>query len=71
MRVIAFVVMVALAVASVLEGSVALAVVFGGVKALIVGLAYMELRDAARPHALGFAAGMVALTGVLLALLWG
>ena len=62
MRRIAFAVMVVLAIVSILEGQLALALLFGGLKALIVGLEYMELRRAARPHAVGFALAMIALT---------
>lgn len=67
MRMIAFAVMAALAVVSVIEGELALALVFAGLKALLVGLGYMELRGAARPHAVGFTLAMVALTGGLVA----
>jgi len=62
MRRIAFAVMVVLAIVSILEGQLALALLFGGLKALIVGLEYMELRHAARPHAVGFALAVIALT---------
>lgn len=68
MRRIAFAVMVVLAVVSILEGQLALALLFGGLKALIVGLEYMELRRAARPHAVGFTLGVVALTIGLVAI---
>jgi hypothetical protein len=61
-RKIAFAVMVVLAIVSILEGQLALALLFGGLKALIVGLEYMELRSAARPHAVGFVLAVAALT---------
>ena len=66
MRTPSCLVMVVLAVVSFLEGNVALALVFGGIKALIVGFGYMELRGAARAHLLAYASGVAALTGVLL-----
>lgn len=68
MRKVAFAVMIVLAIISILEGQLALALLFAGLKALIVGLEYMELRRAARPHAVGFALAVVALTVGLVAL---
>ena len=68
MRRIAFAVMVVLAIVSILEGQLALALLFGGLKALIVGLEYMELRRAARPHAIGFALAVIALSVGLIAI---
>lgn len=68
MRTLSCLVMVLLAVVSILEGNVALALLFGGIKALIVGLGYMELREAARAHLLAYASGVAALTGVLVLL---
>lgn len=62
------VVLISLAVVAVVHGQLALALVIGGAKAALVGLEYMELRQAARPHAIGFVLGMIAVTGVLVAL---
>jgi len=65
MRVVAFAIMVVLAVISVSEGNVVLALVFGGVKALLVGLGYMELGRSALPHMIGFIVFICAVTGAL------
>jgi hypothetical protein len=65
MRLAAYLVMMLVVVISVIEGDIALALGLAGLKALLVGVGYMELRHAARPHMLGFAMGMAALTGVL------
>lgn len=65
MRVAAFVIMLVLAVISVMEGNLALALAFGGVKAVIVGLAYMELSRSARAHLVGFSVFILAVTGAL------
>lgn len=69
MRVAAFLVMCALAVVSVIEGRLALGLAFGGAKAILVGVGYMELRHAARVHMAGFVAAMLALTGILVLML--
>lgn len=65
MRVAVYLVMMLVAVIAVIEGEIALALALAGVKALLVGVGYMELGHAARPHMLGFVAGMAALTGAL------
>ena len=65
MRVAVYLLMMLVAVIAVIEGEIALALALAGVKALLVGVGYMELRSAARSHMLGFAAAMAALTGLL------
>ena len=69
MRLATFLVMIALAIVSVAEGKLALALAFGGAKAILVGLGYMELRQAARVHMVGFVLAVLALTGCLVLLL--
>lgn len=71
MRVAVYLVMMLVAVIAVIEGELALALALAGVKALLVGVGYMELRHAARSHMLGFAAGVTALTGVLVVIATG
>ncbi len=66
MRVAAFLVMCALAVVSVIEGQLALALALGGAKAILIGAGYMELNQAARAHMAGFIAAVIVLTSVLL-----
>lgn len=68
MRLAVYVVLITLAVVAVVHGQLALALAIGGAKAALVGLEYMELRQAARPHAIGFVLGMFAVTGVLVAM---
>lgn len=68
MRVAAYVVMVGLVVSAVAVGEVGIALVVAGAKTTLVGLEYMELRHAARAHAIGFVFGAVALTGLLAAI---
>ncbi|MFW6067327.1 MAG: hypothetical protein ACOC97_03245 [Myxococcota bacterium] len=68
MRVAAYVAMVALVVWAVIVGDIALALAIGGTKTLVVGLEFMELRHAARPHLIGFGLGTVVLTVLLVAL---
>jgi hypothetical protein len=60
-RLAAYVVLVALAIAAVFAGELWIALVLGGAKALLVAFEYMELRHAARAHAVVFALGMVVL----------
>ena len=69
MRLGAFLVMIVLAIISVVEGQLALGLLFGGVKAILVGVGYMELRHAAREHLVGFVVAMLALTGGLVLML--
>lgn len=68
MRFGAFVIMASLAVLSFAEGHIALGLVFGGIKALLVGLGYMELSRAARPHVVAYVGFVTALTTVLVAI---
>ncbi|MGM0575503.1 MAG: hypothetical protein ACQEXJ_07210 [Myxococcota bacterium] len=68
MRAAAYLVMVALLLAAVASGQLVLALAIGGAKALVVGLEFMELRHAARAHAVGFVAWTVAVTGLLVLL---
>ncbi|MCZ7678114.1 MAG: hypothetical protein M5U28_04800 [Sandaracinaceae bacterium] len=71
MRIAVYVLLIALAVAAVAAGHLALALAVGGAKAALVGIEYMELRRAARLHALAFVLGMAALTGALVLLTGG
>ena len=66
MRVAAFLAMCALAVLSVIEGQIALALALGGAKAILIGVGYMELSQAARAHMAAFIAAVMVLTSVLL-----
>ncbi|HEY8431440.1 MAG TPA: hypothetical protein VIL20_23830 [Sandaracinaceae bacterium] len=68
MRAFVYVILLALAVGSAVHGRIALALALGGAKAVLVGIEYMELRGAARAHAAGFVAGVLVLTGILVAL---
>ncbi len=53
-RLAVYVVLVALALASVVSGKIALALAIAGLKTLLVGLEYMELRHAHRAHLAAF-----------------
>lgn len=64
-RVIAWLALVAAAVAAFAWGSVIPALVLGGVKALVVGEQFMELRTAHPAHRVVFALGVAGLVGVL------
>ncbi|MDP1920560.1 MAG: hypothetical protein Q8L14_30235 [Myxococcales bacterium] len=65
MRLVTWAVLVGLSMASVGSGRLQVALVLAGLKALAVGIEFMELREAARLHALGFAAFVALLVGVL------
>lgn len=68
MRLIVWVSLVTLAVVAVWSGHLAIALALAGVKALLVGFQYMELRWAHRAHAASFAlavAGVVVLLEVI------
>lgn len=65
MRLLTWLVLIALSVASVLTGQLKVALIIAAAKALLVGLEFMELRHAARPHA---AAYVLFIGGVLLVL---
>jgi len=67
MRVAIYLTLVSAAVAAFLWGALVPALVLGGVKAALVGVAYMELHDAHPAHRAGFVLG-VALLVVALAL---
>lgn len=71
MRALVFAVLLVLAVAAALSGHVHVALALGGVKALLVGVEFMELRHAARRHALGFAALVAGLVLVLVLIAGG
>jgi len=68
MRAAVYLVLLALAVVTAFSEHFALALALGGVKALLVGAEYMELRHADLRHALGFGVGIIALTLVLMVL---
>ena len=65
MRLVIWLLLVGLAIGAGLSGEFALALALGGVKALLVGAQYMELRWAHRAHARAFAFGVIALVLVL------
>lgn len=65
MRLVTWAFLIALSLASVASGRLQVALVLAGLKALAVGLEFMELRAAARLHALGFATFVVLLVLVL------
>lgn len=68
MRAAVFVTLIALAVAAATTGSLALALGLGGLKAALVGAEFMELRHAARPHAVAYVAVIAVLVLALVAL---
>ncbi len=57
-----YLILLLLAVASAVQGQLRVALVFAAVKAVLVGLEFMELRHAAREHLVAF----VAFVGLLL-----
>jgi hypothetical protein len=58
--------MAVLAIISVVDGHLKLALAFAGLKAVMVGFGYMELRSAAYAHAVSFTLAMLALAGGLM-----
>lgn len=68
MRIAVYVGLLMLALASVMVGELHVALALAGTKALLVGAEYMELRNAALPHAFGFALGIAVLVLALVAL---
>jgi len=66
MRAVVYLALLALALGAVLTGELRVALALAGTKALLVGAEYMELRSAARLHALGFAALIAVLVLVLI-----
>lgn len=68
MRLVTWLALVGLSVAAVGAGRLHVALALGAAKALLVGLDFMELREAARPHAaawVAFIAGVTLLLEVL------
>ena len=65
MRLVTWALLVGLSLASVASGRLQVALVLAGLKALAVGLEFMELRVAARVHALGFVTFVALLVLVL------
>lgn len=65
MQLVVWLALVSLSVLSVLSGHLHLALVIGGIKALLVGLEFMELRHAARVHAAGYALFLAVVLAVL------
>jgi hypothetical protein len=65
MRLATWLALVGLSVASVASGRLPVALVLGGVKALLVGLEFMELRHAARVHAAAYGLFLALLVAVL------
>jgi hypothetical protein len=68
MRLVTWGALVAASVASMLVGRVGVALGLAAFKAALLGLSFMELRGAARPHAvawLGFVAGVAGLLAAL------
>lgn len=66
-----YVTLIVLAIAAATTGSLPLALGLGGVKALLVGADFMELRHAARPHAFVYVAVIAVLVLGLIALTSG
>lgn len=72
MQAVSWLVLVALSVTSVVSGHLWAALVLGGLKAVLVGLDFMELRHAARVHAVAFVLFLAVLLAILLSLSpWG
>lgn len=71
MRLAAYLVLVTLAASAALSGDLFVAIALGGAKALVVGAEYMELRRAARLHAIAFALAVAALVTGLGAMTFG
>lgn len=65
MRLLAFATLLLLAGLSIAVGSFHLALVLAAVKAIVVGLLYMDLRHAHRAHAAGFAIGVALLIAIV------
>ena len=68
MRAVTYLIMVVLVSAALFTGQIVLGLIAGGIKALLVGLEFMELRHAARPHAVVYTLWVLAITGLLLIL---
>jgi hypothetical protein len=64
-RRLVWVLLIVLALASVIAGRLEVALALAGVKALLVGAQFMELRHAHRAHAAAFAAWVLTLVAVL------
>jgi hypothetical protein len=67
-RFAAYAILLVLVAAAVTVGHIGVALAIAGLKAVIVGLEFMELRQAARQHMLGFVAWSLAVTALLVAL---
>lgn len=65
MRLITWLLLVALSLISVSAGRIDLALFLAAVKAVLLGLSFMELKDAARVHAVGYVAFVTVVAGVL------
>lgn len=63
---VVYLALVALVVLAVALGRLELAIMIGALKALLVGLEFMELRHAARVHALAFVALVLGIAGAIL-----
>ncbi len=66
MRIAVWIVLVGASVGSVASGRLRVALALAALKALLVGLEFMELRSAAWPHLLGFVAFVLAVAGGLI-----
>lgn len=64
-RLVSWVLLLALSSAAVWDGRLGFALVAGAAKALLVGAEFMELRHAARAHAVAFAGFVAALAAGL------
>ena len=69
MRFLVYLALLGLALGAVALGDLHAALALAGAKTLLVGAEYMELRGAARPHALGFGLAVAALVLVLATIL--
>lgn len=65
MQAVTWLALVALSVTSVMQGHLRWALVLAGLKAVLVGLEFMELRHAARLHAAAWVAFVALLVAVL------
>ena len=68
MRLVVYIALLSFAALAVGTANLAFALCLAGAKAALVGLEYMELRHAARAHALGYLGVVAALVLVLVAL---
>lgn len=66
MRALTWVVLIGLSLGSIAANRIDLAFLFAGVKAAMLGLSFMELKDAAREHSLAYLAFVAIVAAVLM-----